>query len=79
MNAIQLSLFPRRGFGLINNITGDIVEDWRTGEPLIKRTRPQLRPAAKSLSWGNPRIVWLERHDDSDEGGRATYVVVELR
>jgi hypothetical protein len=58
---IQLSLFPQRGFGLLG--TPGLVEDWSTGEPLLKRSRRALQSAIKQLSWGNPRIVRLERHE----------------
>lgn len=74
---IQLSLFPTRGYGLLG-VPG-LVQDFEIGEPLLveRRTDRRLLRSLKSLSWGSPRIVKLERHESpADE--IPTFIIGEL-
>ena len=75
---IQLSLFPTRGYGLLG-VPG-LVQDFEIGEPLLvaRRTDKRLLRALKSLSWGCPRVVKLDRHYDH-ERDELTFMITELK
>lgn len=76
MNAIQLSLFPTRGFGLLG-LHGELVEDWTTGEPLLVHTKRAAERQTKHVAFGCPRVVRLERHYDY-EHDELTFVIGEV-
>lgn len=66
MTPIQLSLFPLRGFGLLA-VTGELLEDWRTGGPYFVRTRrAATRQAAKTHPWMRAAVVKLTVHEGDE-------------
>jgi hypothetical protein len=76
--AIQLSLFPARGFGL--HVWGELLEDQRTGEPYFVRTKRAARRALATgiYPWMKPdaRVVAVEVHEAVEgTNGLPTYMV----
>ena len=71
----QLSLFPRRGFGLVLD-GSELAVNLSTGMPVIRATRAAIR-RVRLPKWmaSYARPVRVEVHSDSDDEGRPCYVV----
>ena len=78
MSAIQLSLFPLRGFGLL--ALGKLLEA-TDGLPTFRRSqraaRSLLRRGVAPWLAAYASVVPVTIHEDSDDDGRPTYVIGE--
>jgi hypothetical protein len=71
--AIQLSLFPHRGFGLAS--FGELLIDSETGLPLVT-DEVSVRRFAKTVRYLQPKVVRVEVHEATTDDDLPTFMVV---